>query len=193
MVSDRRIVIGTLVLTLSLLAVPWLARGGELSSAEGIAYYKKLTEQHPQKASYWNALGYYYLKAGKLQEAEAHLLQAIETDGSYPTPHNNLGVVYLKQGHSERAEGEFRQAVKLKPNYSKAQYNLAVALFHQRRYMDAARAYGKARELDNDYVERRDNRENTKEKIEKALEQAAGDDKSTQELQRMKKWLAPHY
>ena len=182
-----------LILLSSLVAGPLLATAGELSSAEGIAYYKKLTEQHPQKASYWNALGYYYLKAGKLQEAEAHLLQAIETDGSYPTPHNNLGVVYLKQGHSERAEGEFRQAVKLKPHYSKAQYNLAVALFRQRRYMGAAKAYVKARELDSDYVERRDNRENTKEKIDKALEQAAGDDKSTKELQRMKQWLAPDH
>jgi len=185
--------IAILILLSSFLAGPLLARDGELSSAEGIDHYKKQVELQPQKASYWNALGYYYLKSGNLQEAEAHLLKAIETDASYPTPHNNLGVVYLKQGRPEKAEEEFRQAVKLKPNYSKAQYNLAVAMFHQRRYLDAAKAYSKARELDSDYVERRDNREKTKEKIEKALEQVAGDDKSTKELQRMRQWFAPHY
>ena len=174
-------------------AGPLLAKGGELSSAESIDHNKKQVELQPQKASDWNALGYYYLKSGNLEEAEAHLLKAIETDASYPTPHNNLGVVYLKQGRPEKAEKEFRQAVKLKPNYSKAQYNLAVAMFHQRRYLDAAKAYCKARELDSDYVERRDNREKTKEKIEKALEQVAGDDKSTKELQRMRQWFAPHY
>ena len=185
--------IAILILLISLVALPLLVRGGELSSAEGIDYYRKQVELEPQKASHWNALGYYYLKSGNLQEAEAHLLKAVETDAFYPTPHNNLGVVYLKQDRPEKAEEEFRQAVKLKPDYSKAQYNLAVALFHQRRYLDAAKAYSKARELDSDYVERRDNREKTKAKIEKALEQVAGDDKSTKELQRMRQWFAPHY
>ena len=184
---------GTLILVVCLFALPWLAGSAELSSAAGIEHYKKKGELHPHKASYWNALGYYYLKSGKLQEAEAHLLKAIETDSSYPIPHNNLGVVYLEQGRLEQAEEEFRRAVELKRNYSKAQYNLAVALFRQGRYIDAAKAYYTAREMDSDYVERRDNRENTKEKIEKALEQVAGDDKSTKELQRMKQWLAPNY
>ena len=182
-----------LLLLSSLFAGPFLARGGELSSAAGIKHYKKQVELQPQKASYWNALGYYYLKSGRLEEAEAQLLKAIETDSSYPIPHNNLGVVYLRQGRSEQAEEEFRRAVELKPNYSKAQYNLAVALFRQGRYIDAAKAYHTAREVDSDYVERRDNRENTKEKIEKALKQVAGDDKSTKELQRIKQWLAPDY
>ena len=188
-----RINTAILILLSSLFVGPLLARGGELSAAEGIEHYKKQVELQPQKASHWNALGYYYLKAGKLREAEAHLLKAIETDSSYPIPHNNLGVVYLKQGRSEQAEEEFRRAVELKPNYSKAQYNLAVALFRQGRYIGAAKAYYTAREVDSDYVERRDNRENTKEKIKKALEQVAGDDKSTKELKRMKQWLAPNY
>ena len=185
--------IAILIFSSFLVAGPLLAGAAEMGSAEGIDHYKKQVELQPQKASHWNALGYYYLKSGNLQEAETHLLQAIETDASYPTPHNNLGVVYLKQGCPEKAEEEFRQAVKLKPDYSKAQYNLAVAMFHQRRYLDAAKAYRKARELDSDYVERRDDREKTKEKIEKALEQVAGDDKSTKELQRMRQWFAPNY
>jgi Flp pilus assembly protein TadD len=174
-------------------AVQLLAKDGELSSADGIERYKKLVQTHPQKASYWNALGYYYLKSGDLQEAEAHFVKAIELDGTYPIPHNNLGVVYLKQGLSGQAEKEFRQAIKLNPHYCKAQYNLAVALFHQKRYMDSGKAYLKARELDRDYVERRNNRENIDRKIEKALEKVDEEDKSTQELKRMRQWFAPYY
>jgi Flp pilus assembly protein TadD len=169
------------------------AKDGELSSAQGIERYKKLVQTYPEEAHYWNALGYYYLKSGDLQEAEAHFLKAIELDGTYPIPHNNLGVVYLKQGFYQRAEQEFRQAVRLDPHYCKAQYNLAVALFHQRQYMDAGKAYLKARELDRDYVERRNNREDMEKKIEKALEKVDGDDQSTQEFKRMRQWFAPYY
>ena len=174
--------------------VPLLAKDSELPVVRGIERYKKLVQTYPQKAPYWNALGYYYLKSGDLQEAKAHFVKAIELDGTYPIPHNNLGVVYLKQELPDQAEREFRQAVRLNPHYCKAQYNLAVALFQQNRYMDAGKAYLKARELDRDYVERRNNREDIEKKIEKALEKKVDkDDQSTQELKRIKQWFAPYY
>ena len=60
--------------------------------------------------------------------------------------------------------------------------------------MDAGKAYLKARELDSDYVERRNNREDIEKKIEKALEKKVDkDDQSTQELKRIKQWFAPYY
>ena len=68
-----------------------------------------------------------------------------------------------------------------------------MALFHQKRYMDAAKAYLKARELDRDYVEQRNDREKIEKKIEQALKQVAEDDQSTRELQRMRQWFAPYY
>jgi Flp pilus assembly protein TadD len=174
-------------------AGPLLATDAAVSSEKGIDRYKKLVKLHPHKATYWNALGYYYLKAGNLQEAEIHFLTAIEIDHSYPTPHNNLGVVYLKQDRPEQAEKEFLQAVRLDPQYCKAQYNLAVALFHQKRYVEAAKAYFKARDLDGEYVSKRDNSENTQKKLRSALEKAAEDEESSKELKRMQKWLAPNY
>ena len=122
-----------LIFLSALVAGPLLTRGAERSLTDGIDRYKRLVKLHPHKANYWNALGYYYLKAGNLQEAENHFLTAIKIDNSYPTPHNNLGVVYLQQDRPEQAEKEFLQAVRLNPQYSKAQYNLAVALFHQKR------------------------------------------------------------
>jgi Flp pilus assembly protein TadD len=185
--------IAILILLSSFVSGPLLARGAERSLTDGIQRYKKLVKLHPHKAAYWNALGYYYLKAGNLHEAEIHFLTAIDIDNSYPTPHNNLGVVYLKQNRPEQAEKEFLQAVKLNPQYSKAQYNVAVALFHQKRYADAAKAYFKARDLDKEYVNRRDNSEHTRKKLQAALEQAAEDEESSKELKRMQKWLAPNY
>jgi len=152
-----------LILLSSFVAGPLLARGAERSATEGIERYKKLVKLHPHKATYRNALGYYYLKAGNLQEAEIRFLTAIEIDNSYPTPHNNLGVVYLKQDRPEQAEKEFLQAVSLNP------------------------------QLDREYVNRRDNSEHTRKKLQSALEQAAEDEESSKELKRMQKWLAPNY
>jgi Flp pilus assembly protein TadD len=172
--------------------VPLLAKDAALRSTEGIDRYKTLVELYPRKASYWNALGYYYLKLGELEKAATHLLHALEIDGSYPVSHNNLGIVYLKQGRPEQAAKEFREAIKLNPEYCKAQYNLAVALFYQRRYVEAAKAYLQARQMDRNYVELRDDRENIEKKLEEALQQAAEDEKSTEELKRMQKWFVPH-
>ena len=184
---------GILTFLMFMSAGPLLAKDADVSSAKGIHRYKNLVKAHPHKAAYWNALGYYYLKAGNLHEAEIHFLTAIKIDNSYPTPHNNLGVVYLQQDRPEQAEKEFLQAVRLNPHYSKAQYNLAVALFHQKRYADAAKAYFKARDFDREYVDRRDNSEHTRKKLQSALEQAAKDEESSKELKRMQKWLAPNH
>jgi len=190
--TPRRIA-SMLTFLLCISTMPLLAKNAEELTAKGIDRYKKLIELYPRKACYWNALGYYYLKSGELEEAETHFLHAVEIDGSYPIPHNNLGIVYLKQGRAEQAAKEFHEAIRLNPKYCKAQYNLAVALFHQRRYVDAAKAYLQAREMDRKYVDLRDDRENIEKKIEEALKQTAEEEKSTQELKRIKKWFDPHY
>jgi tetratricopeptide (TPR) repeat protein len=187
-------IVSILAFVMFIITTPLLAKDGELPPARGIERYKELVEKYPQQAPYWNALGYYYLKSGDLLEARTNFAKAIELDETYPIPHNNLGVVYLKQKLPEQAESEFRQAVRLNPHYCKAQYNLAVALFHQKRYMDAGRAYMKARELDSEYVERRNSREDLEKKIEKVLDEKVDkDDQSTQELKRLRQWFAPYY
>jgi Flp pilus assembly protein TadD len=178
---------------ISTVSLPLLAKDAEVVSVDNIHRYKKLVELYPCKASYWNTLGYYYLKSGELELAETHFLRAVEMDASYPLAHNNLGVVYLKQGQAEQAAKEFRQAIRLNPQYCKAQYNLAVALFHQRRFVEAAKAYLQARQIDSKYVDARNNGENIKKKIEEALKQTGEDEESAQELERMKKWFAPPY
>lgn len=166
-----------------------LAEDAELSPSEGIDRYEQLVRLYPQKAPYQNALGYYHLKAGNYQEAETHLRKAVELDGSYAVAYNNLGIVYLRQRKPKLAEEQFRDALRLKPDYSKAQYNLAVALFHQKQYDKAAEAYLKVRELDKEYVERRDRWEN----VQQAMKKMTEDDRSFGEIRRMKQWFAPSY
>ena len=188
-----RTVIGTMVLLLFNLAGPLSAKDAEVSPTEGIHHYEQLVSRYPQKASYRNTLGYYYLKEGKYQKAEVCFLKALELDSSYAIAHNNLGVVYLHQERPGKAEKEFRLAIKWNPSYSKAQYNLAVALFRQGRYTEAAKAYLKAREMGRGYVERRDSGERIQEEIQQALKRVGEDDGSTRKLKRLKQWFAPYY
>ena len=190
---NSRGVVLTLALLLLFSAGPLLAEETELSPVEGSDRYEHLVQLHPQKASYRNALGYYYLKAENYQKAEDCFLEALELDRSYATAHNNLGIVYLRQQRPEQAEDEFRQALELNPRYCKAQYNLAVALFRQRLYGQAAKAYLKAREMDSDYVDRRGSHEKVQEKMKEALKQVGKDDESARELKRLKQWFAPYY
>ena len=170
-----------------------LAKDVEVSPSEGIHHYEKLVTRYPQKASYRNTLGYYYLKEGSYQKAEVCFLKALELDSSYATAHNNLGVVYLHRERPRKAEKEFRLAIKWNPNYCKAQYNLAVALFRQGRYTEAAKAYLEAREMDRVYVERRDSGERMQEEMQQALKRVGEDDGSTRKLKRLKQWFAPYY
>ncbi|UCG13836.1 MAG: tetratricopeptide repeat protein [Deltaproteobacteria bacterium] len=181
--------IGASLALVFLVTGPCLATGAELSPEQGLGRYQKLVEQHPQNGSYHNALGYYHMRAGNLQEAESHFQKAIELDGRYATAHNNLGILYLRVGRPEQAEEQFRRAVELNPDYSKAQYNLAVALFRQEQYAEAAKAYIRARQLDRDYVSRRDNLD----KMKQALEETVKDDESIGKVRRMKQWFAPSY
>jgi tetratricopeptide (TPR) repeat protein len=159
-----------------------LADDNKLLAQEGIKLYDELALSNPRIASYQNALGYYHLKQGNLEEALDHFLKATQLDGTWATAHNNLGTVYLQQKQPEKAEEEFRLAIKLKPNYTKAQYNLAVALFRRKQYAEAAKAYLRACDMDRNYVQQRNNRE----KMKRAFEQAKRDSKLIAELKRLR-------
>ena len=186
-------IIAALVLLVFCCARPLMAKDAELSPTEGIQRYENLVQQYPKKASYHNALGYYYLKAENYQRAEACFLKTLELDSSHAIAHNNLGIVYLHTKRPEQAEKEFRQALNLNPSYCKAQYNLAVALFRQGRHKESLSAYLKAREMESDYVARRDKHGKTKENMQQALKEIGENDGSTRKLKRLKQWFAPYY
>jgi tetratricopeptide (TPR) repeat protein len=181
--------VAALILAVLVGMEPAVSRSADLLPAKGIQRYEELIRRHPDKACYENALGYYHLKAGHLQQAERHLLRAIELEPSYATAHNNLGIIYLRQDKPERAVACFQEAVELDPQYAKARYNLAVALFEEKRYSRALKVYLQARNMDRAYVERRDNRD----KLQEALEEMIREGKGSEQFQRMTESLAPSY
>ncbi|MHB0912241.1 MAG: tetratricopeptide repeat protein [Armatimonadota bacterium] len=72
-------------------------------------------------------LGMDALKAGKLDEAVAHLEAATaESPGDY-RGFNFLGIAYAKKGLVNRAIGALQAALKLRPNSALVNYNLGLA------------------------------------------------------------------
>jgi len=62
--------------------------------AEAIAVFLKLTEDHPDLAEPYNNLAALYAAGGDYAKARATLEQALRTNPSYATAHENLGDVY---------------------------------------------------------------------------------------------------
>jgi tetratricopeptide (TPR) repeat protein len=62
--------------------------------AEAMALFQKLTEDYPDLAEPYNNLAALYAASGDYSKARATLEQALRTNPSYATAHENLGDVY---------------------------------------------------------------------------------------------------
>jgi tetratricopeptide (TPR) repeat protein len=141
------------------------------------------------------------LAKGLLNQAEAHLSQALHLDPNYVDAHYNMGQLMLRKKQFDKAISHLTQAVKLKPDDAEAHYKLALALAQQQQPGQALRHYTEAVSLEPQvdtspllnhllakyYAEARRFREAASHE-EKALElaHAAGYEKLAQEFD---KWL----
>ncbi|HMB95233.1 MAG TPA: tetratricopeptide repeat protein [Tepidisphaeraceae bacterium] len=73
-------------------------------------------------------LGALLTKAGRQQEAIAHLNQSLLIKPDSAEAHNNLGIALARTGQSSEALKEFNKALELNPNYAEAYHNVGVAL-----------------------------------------------------------------
>jgi tetratricopeptide (TPR) repeat protein len=85
-------------------------RGLKLEEASRLI--EKALEIEPDNGAYLDSLGWVYYQQGKLTEAEAPLLRAIEKIGDDPTVHDHLADVYLKMGKTKEAIAQWQTAVK---------------------------------------------------------------------------------
>ena len=78
--------------------------------AEALAVFQKLTEDYPDLAEPYNNLAALYAAGGDYTKARATLEQALRTNPSYATAHENLGDVY-----AALAAQSYGRAAKLDP------------------------------------------------------------------------------
>lgn len=83
-----------------------------LKLTEAAKLIEKALEIEPGNGAYLDSLGWVYYQQGKLTEAEAPLLQAIEKIGDDPTVHDHLADLYLKMGKTKEAIAQWQMAIK---------------------------------------------------------------------------------
>ena len=90
---------------------------------------------------------------GRLAEAEASYLRALEIRPDYPEAHSNRGATLKDLGRLAEAEASYRKALEIKPEYPEAYNNLGNTLQEQGRLAEAEASYRRGLELKPEYVE----------------------------------------
>jgi tetratricopeptide (TPR) repeat protein len=78
---------------------------------EAYAMVKKALELDPGNGAYMDSLAWVYYRQGKLSDAEALLIHALQSMKD-PTVHDHLGDVYLKEGKTPEAVAQWQASVK---------------------------------------------------------------------------------
>lgn len=93
-------------------------------------------------------LAYELTEKGRVEEAIAAWLKALELEPKDGKALNNLGGLLLRQGRFEEAELTLRQAIASDPDTSSARDNLALIVFRKGAAAEAIRLWERAIELD---------------------------------------------
>lgn len=122
---------------------------GDVEQAEPL--YKRAIETKPDYWIGYNQLGGFYFRIGRAREAARQFEQIIRLTPDNPYGYSNTGAAYLSDGQTERAIAMLEKALAIQPDYP-TYNNLAAVYFGEKRYQDAADAYHKALEIeDNNY------------------------------------------
>jgi len=97
-------------------------------------------------------LGRFQQKQGRLAEAEASYLQALEADEHYVDALNALGALYAQRGELERSVAILKRVVSDAPDTAYLHNNIGYALHLQGRDAEAIEAFKRAVRLDPGYA-----------------------------------------
>jgi tetratricopeptide (TPR) repeat protein len=86
--------------------------------------------------------------AGRSEEAERHLRDAVELNPRFSDALHNLGALLAKQGRFREADELFVRALAVNPNHAAAHMNHGTILVRDGRTTEGLRAYVRALELD---------------------------------------------
>jgi len=93
---------------------------------EGIAALEAVVVEAPALSAPRIDLGIAYHRAGDLDAARDHLVQALEYNPQHPIALNELGIIYRKTARFAEARQSYESALRVYPGYHFARRNLAI-------------------------------------------------------------------
>ena len=112
--------------------------------------FRKLTQEYPKNAQYWNELGIALHNQMDLTAALKCYEKAAKLDPHFPDAQNNIGTVYYEHKKYPKAIRSYKRAIKLRDDYAAFYLNLGYAYFGEKQYEDSITAFRKALQLDPD-------------------------------------------
>ena len=109
-----------------------------------IALFRQYQRAQPNDVEAYGLLANIFNKAGRNQEAEATLQQAIRLRPGYWPTYQRLGVFYLDQRQYEKSAHSFLTGIAIAPSVAALHYNLGALYFTQNRWPDAGVEFEKS-------------------------------------------------
>jgi tetratricopeptide (TPR) repeat protein len=115
---------------------------------EAAISYKKLVDEHPKNAVYWNKLGIALHQQMELAAALKSYQQAAKVDPKYADAQNNIGTIYYQRKKFSKAIRSYQRAIKLRSDMAPLYSNLGYAYFGDKKYEESIQAFRQALALD---------------------------------------------
>lgn len=136
----------------------WLGLSQTAGGIQRIERDRMIVDAVPRSAQARNNLGGDLLVQGQIDEAMAHLREAVRLDPNHAEAHSNLGVALARRGRSLEAIEEYREALSLDPHQTQAYSNLGNVLLQQGRVQEAIAQFDAALKMDPGDPQARTNR-----------------------------------
>ncbi|MBY0511388.1 MAG: tetratricopeptide repeat protein, partial [Rhodospirillaceae bacterium] len=107
-----------------------------------------VVERRPKNPIFRNNLGNLMVEAGRMEEAEIHLREAVHLMPQLPETHYNLGNALKALDRLDEAVAAYTTAISLRPAFTKARINLGGVFVRREQYEEALRNYDDAMRLD---------------------------------------------
>jgi tetratricopeptide (TPR) repeat protein len=125
---------------------------------EASQLYKRLVDQNPQNAVYFNKLGIAMHQQTVLGQALKCYERAVKLDPSYADAQNNIGTIFYQRKKYGKAIKAYQRAIAIRNDMPVLYSNLAYAYFEDKKYEQAIGAFRQALAMDPQLFERNSSR-----------------------------------
>jgi len=116
--------------------------------------YKKLADENPRNAVYWNKLGIALHQQAELSGAMKSYQQAVKVNPQYADAQNNIGTIWYQRKKFGKAIRAYQRAIKMRSDMAVLYSNLGYAYFGEKKYEESIGAFRQALAIDPQLFER---------------------------------------